>query len=130
MFFLLTFIIINDKVGQVHYKFNKNKIYMEQRFRTDLSAEFVADRKAVIEECINRYNNRGRIQDELSSSDVSAYTIHNQTSVVPQLQKALKAIANKTYGVCITCGGDIEIERLKCVAGALECIGCIKKHKR
>lgn len=103
---------------------------MEQRFREDLSEEFVADRKTVIEERINRYFDRERIKDELTSSDVSAYTIHKQTNVVPQLRKALAAIQNKTYGVCITCNGDIEIDRLKCVAGALECMNCIRKYKK
>lgn len=103
---------------------------MEQRFREDLSEEFVADRKAVIEERINRYFDRERIKDELNSNDVSAYTIHKQTNVVPQLRKALEAIQKKTYGVCITCNGDIEIERLKCVAGALECMTCIARYRR
>lgn len=114
----------------VHCEINKKRTKMEQRFREDLSEEFVAERKAFITEEINRCFDRERIKDELSSSDVSAYTLHKQNNVVPQLEKVLKAITNRTYGVCITCGGDIEIERLKCVATALDCVTCIQKYKR
>jgi RNA polymerase-binding transcription factor DksA len=100
---------------------------MEKRFRKDLSSEFIAERKAIIQEHISRYFNRKRIEEEFSSGgDVSPYTLYKQVNVVPQLKKALKAIESGTYGVCIVCGGDIEIERLKKVAGALDCMKCMK----
>lgn len=41
-----------------------------------------------------------------------------------EINTALERIADGMYGVCVSCQGDISMERLKAVPHALTCAGC------
>lgn len=98
--------------------------------RTDLSQEFLAKQTAEIKARINKYQDRTRIKEELRQSDVSAYIIHKQTNVVPQLERALERLQNGSYGVCSKCRGLIEKKRLEIVPGADICMDCMPQPKK
>lgn len=46
------------------------------------------------------------------------------------VEKALKRIEDGKYGICVTCGEQIEEERLKIMPTATMCLSCQKKSKR
>lgn len=37
---------------------------------------------------------------------------------------ALESFQNGTYGICVDCGEDIPVERLRLIPGAIRCVGC------
>ena len=94
-----------------------------------ISKEFVEKQKKIILERIALYTDRKRISEELRANDVSPYILYKQKQVVPQLQKALKIISEGKYGICLACGGAIEMKRLIVVPAALNCITCMRAGK-
>ncbi len=90
------------------------------------SKEFLEKQQGRILERIGRYLNKERIDDELLSGDVSAYTVYKQTVLVPILRKTLTKIEKGTYGLCEDCGARIEEIRLELVPAAERCIKCMK----
>jgi len=50
--------------------------------------------------------------------------IHKQSEKLEAIDRSLKRIENGTYGVCESCGNDINIERLKVKMFADYCIVC------
>ncbi len=53
-----------------------------------------------------------------------------QRETLDQINEALKRINEGTYGKCIVCGKDIELERLDVIPYADKCIECKKKSTR
>jgi len=51
----------------------------------------------------------------------------NQTQILNHFQKILDLISNypKSYGICVRCNGDIEIQRLEAIPTAMVCKKCI-----
>ncbi len=51
----------------------------------------------------------------------------NQTHILSHYQKILDLINNnpKSYGICVRCNGDIEIQRLEAIPTAMVCKKCI-----
>lgn len=91
-----------------------------------MEASFLKRQKARIEARIMKYMDKERIQDELLSGDVSAYTRYKQDVLIPILKKALERIKTGEYGVCLKCDKHISKERLEKVPAAEYCIKCAK----
>ncbi len=93
-----------------------------------MEKNFISAQKERIIKRINKYKDKNRIGDELLSGDVSPYTRYKQKELVPILEKALKKIENGNYGICESCGQEIEEKRLLIVPAAEHCLKCIKKR--
>lgn len=95
--------------------------------KVKLEKSFINSQKEIIISRIARYESRERIKEELEANDVSGYTMYKQVSVAPNLRKVLKIIERNPncYGVCLSCGNDIEMERLKLVPAAFLCTKCM-----
>lgn len=95
--------------------------------KISLPSSFIESQKEIIISRLSKYEDRKRIIGELRDSDVSEYTLYKQKQVVPHLRNVLKIIEEnpESYGVCASCGNDIEISRLKLVPAALVCKSCM-----
>ncbi len=94
-----------------------------------LSKQFIESQKKIIISRIAKYTDRARIAEELRANDVSPYILYKQKEVVPQLKKALRLIDTGEYGICVVCGGNIEMKRLIAVPAAFTCITCMQGGK-
>ncbi len=110
---------------------DKSKIGVREADVTEkhVDKKFIESQKEIIIGRVNKYLDRSRIAEELRSDDVSPYIIYKQKQVVPQLEKALRIIHEGKYGICLACGGNIEIERLIAVPAAFVCVACLKMGK-
>lgn len=88
---------------------------------------FLEQQKKRIEGRIAKYKDPKRIKEELLSGDVSPYTRYKQEKLIPILEKTLRKITNGDYGVCESCGKQIEDIRLSLVPAAEKCICCSRK---
>jgi len=43
---------------------------------------------------------------------------------IAQIREALTRLANGRYGICLSCGGDIDPRRLEAMPGATLCLAC------
>jgi len=108
---------------------SKNPVQELDVFEKSVDKQFIESQKKIIVDRIAKYTDRAIIEEELRASDVSAYILYKQKEVVPQLQKALRIIDAGKYGVCLTCGGNIEIKRLIAVPAAFTCITCMREGR-
>lgn len=59
------------------------------------------------------------------------YTLEeNSGHVLAGIDAALERIANRTYGRCTNCDGQIPVERLEALPWATLCIGCQRERER
>jgi len=76
----------------------------------------------------------GSDSGELASSDhaaaVSAQELAIDAQEMGEIERALQAIANGTYGQCVECGESIATRRLFAQPTALRCLGCQEKRER
>ena len=49
---------------------------------------------------------------------------NSENQEIQQIGKALKRIAEGTYGICAQCGADIDPKRLRALPNATRCISC------
>ncbi len=82
------------------------------------TAQFISQQQMVLEEKKRQYESYFRPD---SSNGHRWNKIHNS---LPQINRALSAIKNGTYGICESCGEYIPQERLRAVPGATRCIEC------
>ena len=61
---------------------------------------------------------------DLENQDALAGIENSEIREIQQIEKALKRIAEGTYGVCTQCGADIDPKRLKALPDATRCISC------
>jgi DnaK suppressor protein len=78
------------------------------------------------------YGNSSSIED--NASEVSDYTTNLSLEKelednLHDVEKALKRIADGTYGKCKHCNKEIEIERLRIRPESTSCVSCKKRHK-
>lgn len=97
--------------------------------KRSIDKQFIESQKKIIIGRIAKYMDRQRIAEELRANDVSPYILYKQKEVVPQLQKALKIIDAGKYGICLACGGNIEMRRLVAVPAAFTCVACMQAGK-
>lgn len=56
--------------------------------------------------------------------------LENARDLLEQNERALRKVAEGTYGTCATCGKSIEAARLKALPHASLCISCKRKEER
>lgn len=56
--------------------------------------------------------------------DFSMEQLENKENLIYQIEEALKKIEDNTYGICETCNKAINIERLKAIPFATNCLQC------
>ncbi len=93
-------------------------------------------------------NNLNRSQRD-STGDLSGYSYHmadvgtdnfgremelniasNENERVRMIEEALERLDEGNFGKCLTCTGDIDIERLKAIPYARQCIECARKAEK
>jgi len=63
-------------------------------------------------------------------ADVDQAEVTRDLGELRELEAALKRIADGAYGLCVDCGDDIAIERLRAQPGAPRCVGCQQRHEK
>jgi RNA polymerase-binding protein DksA len=63
-------------------------------------------------------------------SDLDQAEIGRDIAELREIDAALARIQDPTYGMCITCGGEIEFDRLRANPTAQRCIGCQSVHEK
>jgi RNA polymerase-binding transcription factor len=65
-----------------------------------------------------------------ADQDVAAVTADIRARMLREVEKSLVRLANGTYGVCESCGGEISPNRLKAVPWAQYCLICQELRSR
>ncbi len=71
--------------------------------------------------------------DEASAdllSDVDQAEVTRDLTELREMEAALARIRDGSYGRCLDCGADIELERLHANPAALRCIDCQRVHEK
>lgn len=68
--------------------------------------------------------------DAIGTKAVNEHVLSLNRTDLLRLQNARSRIEAGTYGVCIRCGKDIPLGRLRHVPQALMCVPCAEKQKR
>jgi DnaK suppressor protein len=62
--------------------------------------------------------------------DLDQAEISRDVSELRELEAARRRIADGNYGLCVDCGADIPLERLRAQPGAARCIACQDRHEK
>ena len=100
---------------------HKQKEKLEQE---NLRLQKEIDKKSIFPESGNSDDDREQEISQLEDNQATETTLEAQQEKV---LKALKRIANGSYGKCIKCGGDIPEDRLEAYPAADDCIQCSTK---
>lgn len=77
-----------------------------------------------------RYPNVGdEVEDnvfEMATQEEQADAEKNLEELLERTKAAIKRINDSSYGRCLSCGREIELERLKAAPEAEECLECVK----
>jgi len=60
----------------------------------------------------------------MSDRDATAGMVNRFSATLAQVERALYAIAEDTYGDCLECGDPISVKRLRSIPWAAYCLGC------
>jgi RNA polymerase-binding transcription factor DksA len=63
-------------------------------------------------------------------SDLDAAEVSRDVQELRELEAARARLAGGTYGVCVDCGREIELERLIALPTAVRCLACQQVHER
>lgn len=63
-------------------------------------------------------------------TDLSLSAATRDVNELRDVDRALRRIADGTYGECVDCGGDIDYERLKAYPTAMRCVTCQTQHEK
>jgi RNA polymerase-binding protein DksA len=63
-------------------------------------------------------------------ADVDQAEVTRDLGELHELEAALKRIADGTYGLCLDCGDDIAVERLRAQPAAARCVDCQQRHEK
>lgn len=63
-------------------------------------------------------------------SDLDAAEVSRDLGEIRELEAAQARLAAGTYGVCVDCKGEIELERLIALPAAARCLACQQAHER
>lgn len=62
--------------------------------------------------------------------DLDQAEIARDVGELRALEAARRRIADGNYGLCVDCGADIPLERLRAQPGAARCIACQSRHEK
>ncbi|MHB8508413.1 MAG: TraR/DksA C4-type zinc finger protein [Candidatus Dormibacteria bacterium] len=74
-------------------------------------------------------NNVGEAATETSEAERDTALISNLTQMRSQVEHALRLLDEGTYGLCVTCGESIPVERLEALPHAIQCVSCKSKEQ-
>ena len=60
----------------------------------------------------------------LLDAEINASIIERAEQQLAQIDSALARLDDGRYGICLECGEEIPIERLKAIPAAIYCVGC------
>lgn len=115
------------------------------RQRADL-AGLIAARIEVLKAEISTHRNQSRNEGQAqlrdvvadpgehanaeAMSDVEQSETERDQRELTELEQARGRLAAGSYGNCIDCGGDIDVERLLARPGAVRCLDCQMAHEK
>ncbi len=104
----------------------------EKRLKKQLDC-FARKKKSLKGDYKTRFPIFGRGKDE-DAQEVERYesrlSMEHQLEIeLQRVQRALKRVSGRKYGICLICGKKIQAERLKIYPEAEYCITCQKKRK-
>ncbi len=67
------------------------------------------------------------VAKSLVDAEIRASIIERAEQQLAQINSALARLAGGQYGICLDCGEEIPIERLKAIPSAIYCVGCKAK---
>ncbi|GGM31436.1 hypothetical protein GCM10011351_17010 [Paraliobacillus quinghaiensis] len=118
--------MISDRVKQKCEKLlleQKQNVLGQIKIQTNLEKEQV---NQIVEELSNYDNHPGDQGSELFEREKNIALNEHSIQEIEDINLALKAIENGTYGICKTCGTEISEERLVALPTALYCINHAK----
>lgn len=62
--------------------------------------------------------------------DLDNAEVKRDLAELRELDAARARIADGSYGVCVDCGADIPVDRLRAQLGAVRCVACQEQHER
>ena len=63
-------------------------------------------------------------------ADVEQAEITRDIDELRELNAAHRRLADGSYGICVDCGADIGIERLRAQPAAARCVACQRRHEK
>jgi DnaK suppressor protein len=60
----------------------------------------------------------------LVDAEIDASIVERAEQQLAQIDSALARLDDGCYGVCLECGEDIPVERLRAIPSAIYCVGC------
>lgn len=63
-------------------------------------------------------------------ADVDQAEVTRDLGELRELEAARKRLADGSYGICVDCGADIGLARLRVQPGALRCVECQQRHEK
>jgi RNA polymerase-binding protein DksA len=63
-------------------------------------------------------------------TDLDQAELTRDVGELREVVAALKRLADGTYGLCLDCGADIPVERLRAQPAAARCVDCQQRHEK
>jgi DnaK suppressor protein len=63
-------------------------------------------------------------------ADLDLAEVTRDFGELQELEAAARRLTDGSYGVCLDCGGDIPVERLRVRPGAPRCLDCQRLHEK
>lgn len=101
-----------------------------EELRGEIHAELMQSGEASYVELAGRVRDAGDESVADMLSDVGIAVLGRQMEEIQDIEAALARIAERSYGVCIDCGGDIAKARLLAYPTAKRCIDCQTRHDK
>lgn len=104
--------------------------------------QMLLQKKQAILETYNKNKEYGKTADEEGAQDLadkaaSSYTkeflfslSNSERETINLVEEALGRIERRSFGVCVSCEGDVERKRLDAVPWARHCISCQEKQEQ
>lgn len=100
-----------------------------EHLREDVDHELQDQQGERVHETMREAHDMG---DEVSADLEATINITNMSrhlSEIQECQDALHRLANGSYGLCLTCGEEIELNRLKANPVSARCLSCQSKEE-
>jgi len=107
---------------------------MMKKRRDALEAELHADAAKSREDVFSQM--AGEVADSADEaeadliSDVENAELSRDLEELRVLEAALARVRDGSYGTCVDCGGEIDLERLRAEPAAIRCIDCQRIHEK
>ena len=112
----------------------KNELKFYKKILEEKREQLIANINSSVNEISELRENKAADDFDVASmnTDLSIeYSLNvNQQKAFLEIESALKRIENGTYGLCESCGEDINLERLKASPEARLCISCKEQAEK